>query len=410
MQTFLQDVRYAIRLFARQPGFTAVAVLSLAIGIGANTAVFSVASALLLRPLPYAEPDRLAILWNRSPGLNIAEDWFSTAQYFDVRSNNTAFDDVAIALGNTVNLTGDGNEAERIGVIRVSSNLLPMLGARPALGRFFVPEDDVPGLAATAVLGHGTWVRRYGSDPEVLGRTIRLNGQPVEIVGVLPASFSLPREVLPTLGMAEDGEIFLPLPLAENAAQFRGREDYNILARLKPGATVTEAQAEMDLLTARLRREHPNTYPPNGGLTFSVVPLLDQVVGDVRPTVLILSGAVAFVRQRRQPAPGARRGTTPGDHGAGSTGRLASPDRASAAHGERPARRGGRRHRHRARYHRYRVDAGAAAAERAAPAGHRHHHRRSLLHRCRDGRVGHPVRPGACAGRWTHRPAVLPAR
>jgi predicted permease len=295
MQTFLQDVRYAIRLFARQPGFTAVAVLSLAIGIGANTAVFSVASALLLRPLPYAEPDRLAILWNRSPGLNIAEDWFSTAQYFDVRSNNTAFDDVAIALGNTVNLTGDGNEAERIGVIRVSSNLLPMLGARPALGRFFVPEDDVPGLAATAVLGHGTWVRRYGSDPEVLGRTIRLNGQPVEIVGVLPASFSLPREVLPTLGMAEDGEIFLPLPLAENAAQFRGREDYNILARLKPGATVTEAQAEMDLLTARLRREHPNTYPPNGGLTFSVVPLLDQVVGDVRPTVLILSGAVAFV-------------------------------------------------------------------------------------------------------------------
>jgi predicted permease len=295
LQTLLQDVRYAVRLFARQPGFTLVAVLSLAIGIGANTAVFSVASALLLRPLPYADPDRLTILWNRSPGLNIAEDWFSTAQYFDIRNHNTTFADLAIALGSTVNLTGDGGEAERIGVIRVSSNFLPMLGARPAHGRFFVAEDDAPGRSPTAVLGHGTWTRRYGADPGVLGRTIRLNGQAAEIVGVLPERFSLPREVLPTLGVAEDGEIFLPLPLGDGAAQFRGREDYNIIGRLKPGSTVRQAQAEMDLLTARLRRDFPNTYPPNGGLTFSVVPLRDQVVGDVRRVVVILSAAVAFV-------------------------------------------------------------------------------------------------------------------
>jgi predicted permease len=295
LNAFLQDVRYAVRLFAKQPGFTAVAVLSLAIGIGANTAVFSVANALLLRPLPYADPDRLAILWNRSPGLNIAEDWFSTAQYFDIRNGNSSFEDVAVALGNTVNLTGDGSEAERIGVLRVSSNLLPMLGVHPAIGRLFVPEDDVPGRSATAVLGHATWVRRYGSDPGVLGRTIRLNGQAVEIIGVLPGTFSLPREVLPTLGVAEDGEIFLPLPLNEQAPTFRGREDYNILARLGPGASFTQAQAEMDVLTARLRQDFPNTYPPDGGLTFSVVPLLDQVVGDVRRALLILSGAVGFV-------------------------------------------------------------------------------------------------------------------
>ncbi|HSA57421.1 MAG TPA: ABC transporter permease [Gemmatimonadaceae bacterium] len=295
MPTLVQDIRYAVRTFRATPGFALVALLSLAIGIGANTAVFSVANALLLRPLPYADPDRLAILWNRSPGLDIAEDWFSTAQYFDIRDNNTTFEDLAIALGSTVNLTGDGAEAERIGVIRVSSNLLSLLGARPLLGRFFASEDDMPGRAATAVLGFGTWARRYGADSGVIGRTMYLNGQPAEIIGVLPSGFSLPREVLPTLGVAEDGEILLPLPLAANAAQFRGREDYNILARLRRGATVGQAQAEMDVLTARLRRDHPNVYPPNGGLTFSVVPLLDQVVGDVRRAVLILSGAVALV-------------------------------------------------------------------------------------------------------------------
>lgn len=291
----IQDMRYALRQLGKQPGFTIVALLSLAIGIGANTAVFSVTSALLLRPLPYANADRLAILWNRSPGLNIAEDWFSTAQYFDIRSNNTTFEDLAIALGSTVNLTGDDFQAERVGVIRVSSNLLPMLGVRPAHGRFFVEADDIQGQAQTAILGHGTWSRRFGSDTNAIGKTVFLNGQSAQIIGVLPEGFSLPREVLPTLGVAEDGDLFLPLPMAANAAQFRGREDYNILARLKRGVSVHQAQSEMDALTARLRQEHPNIYPPNGGLTFSVVPLQDQVVGDVRLAVLILAGAVGFV-------------------------------------------------------------------------------------------------------------------
>jgi len=295
MHALLHDLRYALRTFAKRPAFTAVAVLSLAIGIGANTAIFSVANALLLRPLPYADADRLVILWNRSPGLDIAEDWFSTAQYFDIKTGSSAFDDLAIALGSTVNLTGDGDGPERIGVIRVSSNLLAMLGAQPALGQFFMPEDDAPGRSPTAVLGHGTWARRYGEDPGVIGRTILLNGQSVEIVGVLPRGFSLPREVLPTLGVAEDGEIFMPLPLGANAPQIRGREDYNIVGKLKSGVTVAQGQAEMDALTARLRADHPAVYPPNGGLTFSVVPLLEQVVGNVRLVLLILTGAVGCV-------------------------------------------------------------------------------------------------------------------
>jgi len=288
------NLRYAIRSFRASPGFTLAAVLSLAIGIGANTALFSVASALLLTPLGYSDAERLAIVWNRSPGLLIEEDWFSTAQYFDIKNGHTGFEQVAIAIGGNDNLTGDG-EPERVGTIRMSSNLLPMLGAQAEVGRLFLPEDDRPGTTGVAVLGHGTWRRRYGSDPSVVGRTLVINGQPYQIVGVLPASFSLPREVMPTLNGAEDAEVVLPLPLAPDAPTIRTREDYNILAKLKPGVSRDQAQAEMDTITARLRAEHPAFYPPNGGLTFDIVPLQQQVVGEVRQSILVLMAAVGCV-------------------------------------------------------------------------------------------------------------------
>ena len=292
--SLLSAARATWRLVRHSPGFAAAAIVSLALGIGANTALFSVTAGILLRPLPYAEPDRLVILWNRSPGLGITEDWFSTAQYFDIRNGQQAFSDVAIAIGAYATLTGRG-EPERVGTLRVSSNLLPMLGARPAAGRLFVPEDDTPGRAGSAVLSHGAGTRRFGADPAVIGRALVLNGEPYEIVGVLPAGFTLPREVLPTLGVVEDGDVYLPLPLAPAAADVRTAEDYNLLARLKPGVTVAMAQAELDALTARLRRDHPAIYPPNGGLTFSAVPLLDQVVGDVRRPLVVLTGAVLLV-------------------------------------------------------------------------------------------------------------------
>jgi predicted permease len=288
------DVRYALRLLAGTPGVTLAAILSLALGIGANSAIFSVASALLLRPLPYAAPDALVILWNRSPGLGIVEDWFSTAQYFDVRSGNRSFSETAIAIGGNDTLTGDG-EPERIGTIRVSASLLPMLGTQPLHGRLFTVEEDRTGAAPTAILGHGTWTRRFGGDPAAVGRTLVVNGVAHRVVGVLPASFTLPRDVMPTLNGAEDAELVLPLPLGPDAPTFRGREDYNILARLKPGVTVARAQADMDAITARLREAHPDLYPPNGGLTFGVVPLADQVVGDVRRPLWILMAAVGVV-------------------------------------------------------------------------------------------------------------------
>jgi predicted permease len=294
MDSLLKDLAYAVRAFAKTPGFTLAAVLSLMVGIGANTTIFSVTSALLFRPLPYKDADRLVILWNRSPGLNITQDWFSTAQYFDIKNGSQSFDDVAIAIGGLENLTSDG-EPERIGAIHVSSNLLTMLGANAAAGRLLKAEDDVPGGAGIAILGFGTWQRRFGGDAKVIGRSLTLNGKNYQIAGVLARSFSLPREVMPTLNGAEDAEILLPLPMDAKAPSFRGREDYNIVARLKPGVSARQAQVEMDILTAKLRQQFPDLYPPNGGLTFGVVPLLEQVVGDVRLPLRILSGAVGLV-------------------------------------------------------------------------------------------------------------------
>jgi predicted permease len=294
MNRWMQDIRFALRSFAKNPGFTLAAVLSLAIGIGANTSIFSVANALLFRPLPYENADRLVILWNRSPGLNITQDWFSTAQYFDIKSSHHGFEQLAIAIGGNYNLTGQG-DPERVGVVRVSSNLLPMLGARPALGRLLMPEEDAPGRPATAVLTDGMWARRFGRDPKIVGKPIILNGQPYEVVGILPQRFSLSQEVLPLLYGTEQAEIFLPFPLSPADSQVRTHEDYNIVGKLRSGVQLPQAQAEMEPITARLRRDFPENYPPNGGLTFSIVPLLEQVVGNVRRTLLVLLVSVGFV-------------------------------------------------------------------------------------------------------------------
>ncbi|HEX4605244.1 MAG TPA: ABC transporter permease, partial [Candidatus Angelobacter sp.] len=174
MSTLVRDLKYALRAFAKSPGFTLAAVLSLAIGIGANTAIFSITSALLLHPLPYKDADRLVILWNTSPGLGITRDWFSTAQYFDIKNGHHGFEQIALAIGGNYNLTGDG-EPERVGIVRVTSNLLPMIGAKAEIGGLFAPENDRVGSPNVAVLSYGMWKRRYGSAQEIVGRRITIN-------------------------------------------------------------------------------------------------------------------------------------------------------------------------------------------------------------------------------------------
>jgi predicted permease len=290
VEDMLQDLRYAMRSFAKTPGLTALIVLSLSIGIGANTAIFSVTSTLLLKPLPYPAPDRIAILWLRSPGIGIPQDWPSPGQYHDIVTQNHVFEDTALAVGGNFTLT-ERSKAMKVDGIQATSSLLPMLGAKPMLGRIFLPEEDQPGKPATVVLTYGFWQREFASDPNIVGRAITLDGDPHTVVGVLSPSFRLNHEVLPTIAGIDRPEFFMPAPDEAKNPNNYGRETYNILARLKPGVTMTQAQSDIDVIAARLRQEKHR----DRSFTISVVPLMEQVVGNVRTAALILFGAVSLV-------------------------------------------------------------------------------------------------------------------
>jgi predicted permease len=291
VQQFLQDLRYGLRVLAKSPGLTLVIVLSLAIGIGANTAVFSVADALLLKPLPYPHHDRLAIMWLRSPGIGIPQDWPSPGHYLDIRQGNHSFEEMALCIGASANLTGR-EQSERVDIMRTSSTLLTMLGAKPFAGRMFTAEDDASGRQPVVLLTHAIWKRLFNSDPGIVGRNIELNGNTYAVAGILRPEFLLNGEVVPTVGGIEKAEILMSLPLPADAQQKqRGDENYNILARLKPGATFDSAQKDVDVITAHIRvaDKRDRTF------TISVVPLQEQVVGNVKRSLLVLLGSVGLV-------------------------------------------------------------------------------------------------------------------
>src|SRR6185312_7533126 len=289
-EDLLQDLRYGVRTLAKNPGLTFVIVLSLAIGIGANTAVFSVTNSLLLKPLPYAHADRLAILWLRSPGIGIPQDWPSPGQYHDIKTQNHVFEETAIAIGFSRTLTGL-SKAMKVDAVSASSSLLPMLGAKPMIGRLFASEDDKPGRPNTVVLSYGLWKDAFGGDPGLVGRTITINAKQYLVIGVMPRDFTLNHEVMPTVGGIDKADIYLPLPLDAKEDTDYGSENFNILARLKPGVTMQQAQADISVIAARLREEKHR----DSTFTISVVPLIEQVVGNVRTALLVLLGAVAFV-------------------------------------------------------------------------------------------------------------------
>ncbi len=286
----LQDLRYAIRSSAKTPGLAVLIVLSLAIGIGANTAIFSVTSTLLLKPLPYPSPDRIAILWLRVPGIGIPQDWPSPGQYHDIVTQNHVFEDTALATGGSFTLT-ERSKATKVDGIRATSSLLPMLGATPMLGRVFLPEEDLPGKPATIVLTYGFWQRQYAGDATIIGRSITLDGHPYAVVGVLSSGFGLNHEVLPTVAGIDRPDLFLPPADEARIPDNYGSENYNILARLKPGVTMQQAQSDITVIAARIREAKHR----DRSFTISVVPLIDQVVGNVRTSLLILMGAVALV-------------------------------------------------------------------------------------------------------------------
>jgi predicted permease len=289
MQQWLQDIAYALRMQRKSPVLTIVIVLSLAIGIGANSAVFSVVNALLLRPLPYPQPDRLVAIWLHSPGIGIFRDWPSPGQFVDIRNENRSFEAISISrLGNWV-LTSL-QQPRPIDGMRTSSTLFRLLGAKALMGRVLGPEDDKPGKEPVAILTYGLW-RRLGSDPRILSKGIKLDGKQFVIAGVLQPDFQLTTEVMPAEEPMDRVELFLPLPLGADAAQRRGDENYNLLAKLSPGVTVQQAQADINLIASRIRKKDKRDI--TFGMT--VVPLLDQVVGDVRRALLVLLGSVGLV-------------------------------------------------------------------------------------------------------------------
>ncbi len=294
MTNLWQDVRYGFRMLRKHPGFSAIAIVTLAMGIGVNTSIFSIVNALLLRPIQFKDSDRLVLFWNHYPGLEIPQDWLSPGEYTDVKAQSDVFEEMTIANGGSINLN-DAGAPERVEGIRASSSFFSLLNIQPVQGRALLPDEDEPGKPPTAVISHRLWQRRFGADPNFVGKTISLNGQPTTVVGVLPASLSLDKEMLPTVAGIERVDVIRPLALDDEDRSNHASDNYTVMARLKPGVSMGEAQVQVDTIVARLQLAYPKSYPATSGFAVGVVPMLEQVVGGARPAVLMLFVAVGFV-------------------------------------------------------------------------------------------------------------------
>jgi len=283
MDTIMQDVRYGVRTLIKNPMFTLVAALALAIGIGANSAIFSVVDALLVRPLAYKDADRLVFIWHHYPRLQLAQASISPPSYIEYRDLNNSFEQVAAGTTWSTNLTGAG-DPEHLEGAQITYNLFATLGVEPTIGRSFLPEEDRPGSNDVVILSDGLWHRRFGGDPQIVHRTINLDGRAYTVVGVLPPGFRFlqPVDVYTPIG-------FTPDRLAD---QSHGWEYLVVVARLKPGITFAGASADMDALADNLR---PRFYQANGDWGITVVPLREQLVGDFRAALLLVFGAVGCV-------------------------------------------------------------------------------------------------------------------
>ena len=284
----MQDVRYGLRLIARQPGFSLVVLVTLALGIGANAAVFTVVNTVLLKPLPYADPDRLVWMYG-SFALNDSAA-ISPPDFLDYRDRNGVFSSMgAMTIGTgSVTLSGSGSP-ERVGVTAVSAGLFSTLGVEPLLGRGFRPEEERAGAPRVAVLGYELWRDRFGQDPAVIGRRILLDAEPTIVLGVMPAGFRLPFDS--GIGLASDAALWTPIAFGSPQTSVRRFHFLRAIGRLKDGATVRRAQASLDVVARQLEA----AYPENESWKLRLVPLYEHVVGPVRPVLLILQAVVALV-------------------------------------------------------------------------------------------------------------------
>jgi putative ABC transport system permease protein len=288
METLLRDLRYSIRMLIKSPAFTAVAVISIALGIGANTTVFSVINAVLLRSLPYKDPNSLVLVWGdtRTEASLRKHNQLSATDVADIRSQATVFEDVTTYTGWYPIMTGE-TEAERVPAIQVGDGFFNIMKGKPLLGRVFTPEEQQDGKDFVIVLGHGLWQRRFASDPNIVGKSVYLNARPYNVVGVMDADF---RPLPPSL-VAPEGQFYRPVAESyDNSA--RSERHLRAIARLKPGITVEQARAEVGVIARRLEEQHPETNKHTGA---HVVSITDEIVGGIRPTLLLVFGAVIFV-------------------------------------------------------------------------------------------------------------------
>jgi predicted permease len=284
-ETFLQDLRFGARALRRNRGFSIVAILTLALGIGANAAIFSVVNAVLLRPLPWSEPDRAVMIWSKWTSFD--KTWVASGEVVDYRKRSRTLKEVAAWGETAVNLTGDG-DPERVAAGAVTANTFSTLGVSAATGRVFSEREDVPNGPALVVLGHGLWSRRYASDPSIVGRKVQINGQPYEVVGVMPRDFVLPTD----FQNPQPTQLWVPLQM-DPASTDHGSHSFYAAARLQPGATVEQAAGELHAIAQAMTSE--GLYPQQMQFDTVVLSLTDEVVGGVRRAIVLLFGAVAFL-------------------------------------------------------------------------------------------------------------------
>ena len=289
LETFWQDCRYGARSLRKSPAFTAAALLTLALGVGANTAIFSVVEAVLLRALPYANADRVVLLWENNRLRGRSHNVVNPGNFLDWRDQSQSFDEMAAFADQRYNLTG-GGEPEEVAAQATTPNLFQLLGARPALGRTLVPGDEEDGRDDVAVISHALWQRRFGGSPDAVGRTVVLNGNSVTVVGVMPPDFRWFIKENSLSGKPAD--VWVPMGLTEQQRAARRGRFMSAVARLKPGVSFEQAQAEMETVGARLEAQYPEV---NKGWGVTVVPLREQLAGEIRPALLVLLGAVGFV-------------------------------------------------------------------------------------------------------------------
>ena len=284
METLIKDIRYAVRGLLKRPGFTAIALITLALGIGANTAIFSVVNAVLLRPLPFRDAHQLAIVWEDATFAGFPRNTPAPANYVDWKTQNQSFADMAASAETSFNLTGDG-EPERVAAYSVSANFFPLFGVQPILGRSFSAEEDRPGGNKVAVLSYSLWQSRYGGDRQIINRDIQLNGEKHTVVGVMPPGFQF---------FESDVRLWVPLALGQEELANRGGHYLKVVARLKPGVTIAQAQADMNAVMRRIAVDHPGETM-EGKLGAIVLPMREQMVGESRGSLIVLLVAVAFV-------------------------------------------------------------------------------------------------------------------